>query len=422
MKAFRRIKTLRYAFMLFFLTISFQLMAQSNLREGYVITLQGDTLYGDIDFRTASMNMKRCVFRQNGQSEFKTYLPGEITGYRFTKSGIYYISKQVDIDDDKKLIFVEYVLHGSMNLYQIGESEMLLEDEEGKQAKFSVLTAQRSTDKTEIRHEIKDALIMLNKSYKATNILVNEDKNRENTKKAVKAYVDDVCPDGFCESFEYKSKETPKEDRIAHFWVKAGLKSTQYKFEDSTESGVVPQFSVGLDSHLDRFLKGLMLNVSVVYDPGRLSSSVDVDEIMNNATDYVSGAYNDSIRLSQLDIKVGPGYQFKAGPFMASVKGGFIYRLASANIKYRNCHYYCRPSDFRPNENPMYKKITKNELDFKYTLQYGLYGGIGIEYPLKKISLVCDLEYIYDYNRIDEYAKKHVMTQHAFCLSLGIKY
>lgn len=63
-------------------------MAQKNLREGYVITLQGDTLRGVIDFRTISMNMKRCVFKEDGATEFKTYLPGEIEGYRFTNNGI----------------------------------------------------------------------------------------------------------------------------------------------------------------------------------------------------------------------------------------------------------------------------------------------------------------------------------------------
>ena len=73
--------------------ISVVAMAQQNLRDGYVITLQGDTLQGVIDFRTASMNTKRCVFKQNGATEFKTYLPGEIDGYRFINNGIYYVSK-----------------------------------------------------------------------------------------------------------------------------------------------------------------------------------------------------------------------------------------------------------------------------------------------------------------------------------------
>lgn len=127
MKTNTCIKKLRFAFTLFFLAISFQLMAQNNVREGYIITLQGDTIHGQIDFRTSAMNSKRCVFKQNGESTFKTYLPEDISGYRFTNNGIYYISKLVDTKDEgKKMLFVEYILHGNMNLYQVGGDEMLL--------------------------------------------------------------------------------------------------------------------------------------------------------------------------------------------------------------------------------------------------------------------------------------------------------
>ena len=39
-------------------------MAQQNLRDGYVITLQGDTLQGVIDFRTASPFRRREVLKR----------------------------------------------------------------------------------------------------------------------------------------------------------------------------------------------------------------------------------------------------------------------------------------------------------------------------------------------------------------------
>ena len=177
MKLLEHLKTVRYVAVLLFLIPSLQVCAQSNIREGYIITLQGDTLHGEIDFRTSAMNMKRCVFRKKGETSFKTYLPEEISGYRFTSNGIYYVSKEVETENEgKKVLFVEYVLHGNMNLYQLGSDDMLLEDEDGNLAKFSVVKAQRSTDKKEIRNEMKDVLIMLNKSINATNILLEKDK------------------------------------------------------------------------------------------------------------------------------------------------------------------------------------------------------------------------------------------------------
>ena len=48
-------------------------MAQINLREGIVITLAGDTLHGDIDYRTDAINAEQCLFRQDGGGELVTY-------------------------------------------------------------------------------------------------------------------------------------------------------------------------------------------------------------------------------------------------------------------------------------------------------------------------------------------------------------
>jgi len=252
-------------------------MAQQNLRDGYVITLQGDTLQGVIDFRTASMNTKRCVFKQNGATEFKTYLPGDIDGYRFINNGIYYVSKPVIADDgSRELVFAEYVIRGNMSLYQIGADEMVIVDEDGNEASFSLESAKNATNVQELRHEISDVLVLLNKSDKATQMLWNATKSRDNTKKAVMTYVDEVCTDGYCEVFEYKSKNTPKEDRIAHPWVKAGMKITKYNFWNGNSlTGVSPQISAGADFHFNRLLRGFMVNAGVMFEPGRASTNVN---------------------------------------------------------------------------------------------------------------------------------------------------
>lgn len=424
MKLLEHLKTVRYVAVLLFLIPSLQVCAQSNIREGYIITLQGDTLHGEIDFRTSAMNMKRCVFRKKGETSFKTYLPEEISGYRFTSNGIYYVSKEVETENEgKKVLFVEYVLHGNMNLYQLGSDDMLLEDEDGNLAKFSVVKAQRSTDKKEIRNEMKDVLIMLNKSINATNILLEKDKSRENTKAAVKAYVDEVCPDGFCEAFEYKNKKTPKEDRTLHYWVKAGLKNTTYKFwNDETVSGVSPQFSVGLDFHLNRLFKGLMVNVGIVFELGKATQDLPDVYKDNKTHSYLHFLEKPSnIDFQQLDVMLGPGYQFKMGSLMLHAKGGVIYRLASHKFHFTNSRYSYDTDikGFKKN------KIKADEdITYDFDTQFGLYAGLGIEYPLKNFSIICDLDYIYDYNRWDVSGieERTVLKQNGICLSAGVKF
>lgn len=53
-------------------------MAQTNPKPGYIITNAGDTVRGVLDFRTNQVLSRKCVFQANGESESKTYKPGEI--------------------------------------------------------------------------------------------------------------------------------------------------------------------------------------------------------------------------------------------------------------------------------------------------------------------------------------------------------
>lgn len=389
------------------------LLAQNNMREGYVITLQGDTLNGEIDFRTSAMNSAQCVFLKDGSSTYTTYLPGEIKGYRFRNNGIYYVSKEIDTQDNgKELVFAEYVIRGNMNLYQVGEEEMVLEDEEGNQARFSPQRAQRATKVKDRQAEMKDALGMLTKSTNATNIIWTNEKNRENTKQAVIAYIDEVCADGYCEVFEYASKTTPKEDRTIHPWVKAGYKMTLYKFwNDETIMGFGPQISAGLDFHLDRTLRGLMITAAAAFEIG--SASQQVDEV-----EYKSGGKPSEVDFKQLDVMLGPGYQFKTGSLMTHVKCGVIYRLISGDFNCVNS-YYSYIGEGKRN-------VRDEDTLWEFDTQIGLYAGAGVEYPLKKCALICDLDYIYDYNKWSTIQTstpdRTVVHQHGLCLSLGVKF
>lgn len=93
--------------------------AQSNYRPGLIITLQNDTVYGQIDFRTDKMNAKRCVFKPKRSSDIITYYPNDIQGYRFTDDGKYYISYTIELKHSEapQPVFLEYLLQGIKSLY-----------------------------------------------------------------------------------------------------------------------------------------------------------------------------------------------------------------------------------------------------------------------------------------------------------------
>ena len=75
-------KTIKKPLSALLLSISFlSTWAQVNPQEGYIITLQHDTLRGTIDYRAEQRNIRQCDFKKEGTQEFVTYKPGEIECY-----------------------------------------------------------------------------------------------------------------------------------------------------------------------------------------------------------------------------------------------------------------------------------------------------------------------------------------------------
>ncbi len=199
--------------------------AQINLREGIVITLSGDTLHGQIDYRTDRINAEQCVFMANGASAATTYLPGQIEGYRFLDNGRYYVSRTVPMPDGShQRRFLEFVLRGQLNLYFLrndGHDFFYLEDATGTLAMFKDIPEAISTHKR--RKNLESAIAMLYPSKNAQKLLWEKGTSLANVTHVVRTYNDEVCPDGTCELFQYKSKKKPLADRIKwHHTIQAG--------------------------------------------------------------------------------------------------------------------------------------------------------------------------------------------------------
>ena len=248
--------------------------AQINLREGIVITLQGDTLHGDIDYRTDAINAEKCVFIANGETQYKTYLPGEIQGYRFVDNGRYYVSKEVPTHADskfKKMVFVEYVVKGNVSFYYLSTHSadlFMLEDEKGELVSFGNID--QDTPLSLRRRKLTNALLMLGKSKKAQEKLWKSDMDKDQIKKITRFYNDEVCPDGQCEIYEYPAPKTPKAERGINWVVKAGYSPQQFSYSNddpeyplSIPTAMCPGYrvSVGIDIHQARISKGLYLQV-----------------------------------------------------------------------------------------------------------------------------------------------------------------
>jgi hypothetical protein len=125
---------------------------QKDYKNGYVITLDNDTLYGTIDLKSNYKNSRSCYFQGDQDQVMKVYTPADIKAYR-VENNKYYISKEITLNDKKKLVFLEFLVDGIVNLYYIRESSseyyfiekdtamILLSNDEKKVIKESTLAS-----------------------------------------------------------------------------------------------------------------------------------------------------------------------------------------------------------------------------------------------------------------------------------------
>lgn len=104
-------------------TFSSVALGQLNFKKGYVITNENDTVYGLINDGGAYRNSKVCVFKQSKKKVVK-YHPGEIKAYRMVDDK-FYASKEIEIMDTPKPVFLEVVVGGKVNLYHYWKNKTL---------------------------------------------------------------------------------------------------------------------------------------------------------------------------------------------------------------------------------------------------------------------------------------------------------
>lgn len=92
--------------------------SKNKFQQGYVVTNGLDTLWGNVALNVEKVNALQCQFQVNQSDSVITYLPGEIQSYRFLENGNMYVSEQITLkDEEPKLVFLEFLEQGEINLY-----------------------------------------------------------------------------------------------------------------------------------------------------------------------------------------------------------------------------------------------------------------------------------------------------------------
>ncbi len=106
---------MRKIFFLLPVLLQLQLFAQSNFLEGYILKTETDTIYGKINNRSYHENALFCEFMDNN-GNVQQFTPSDIYGYKF-KPGKFYVARQITVNDQEKLVFVEYLVNGKLDIF-----------------------------------------------------------------------------------------------------------------------------------------------------------------------------------------------------------------------------------------------------------------------------------------------------------------
>ena len=213
-------------------------ISQHDFREGYIVTLKNDTVYGLIDFSSPQNNARQCFFREDSLSEVRKHTPYELSAYAFNNSK-YYISKRIPFADSSQLFYLEYLIDGIINLYyfnDLGEDQYFIEKDDQLYPLTNEKTVYKKDGKN-YKKESKKYIGTLKWLMQDANQLFKEidktDFNHLSLIQTTQDYHDMVCDDKEC--IVYYKKQKKLNDSKWRIGVGVSIEYIYTKVEMSTK-------------------------------------------------------------------------------------------------------------------------------------------------------------------------------------------
>ncbi len=374
---------------------SFVCSAQVNPKKGYILTNNGDSIHGTIDYRTDSRNCQECIFCPDGKKEYTKYSPDDIQGYRFDNDGVYYVSRTFPVEGVDTRMFAEYIIQGGVSLFYYSNHNInyyYFVDENGKIApmKTPTHTGVHYTDiKESKRAAMMEASQMLAKSPEATKALWDSDFERQALTKLTREYDEKYCPQwGDCIQFQY-DEETVRSCVFKGIRVEAGIilgsvrcagsKHDVYgqaiakqEFKESLNL-TSPHIAAGFDLVFPRLSRNLSFQLLVGYTRiNGKKTKVERDEAALRIGQVKDSEKTYKLQANALNLEAGYAYNFlpdrKFSPFVrAGINVDALLGIKTENLG----NFYIRDQEIVKSHGTM----------------IGYYAGAGVDIRLGKQSL-----------------------------------
>lgn len=348
--------------------------AQVNPQRGYILTNEGDTIRGTIDFRSETKNAQSCRFKADSTSEYRSYLPGEIRGYRLEGDGVFYVTRSFPVEGISKTFFAEYLLQGGISLYRYQEHTcdyFYLENQKGNVAELR--DPEGNGNSRDVRERnYAEASKLLTEDLTTPLELASKPLSVPRLTKLIRQYDETYCQsDGECVQFQYDVKKV--NTMAVHLLADVGYDFCRMEIAGYDKSyrltSSQPFLSVGLDLSFPRYSKGLSFQALGFIGPWRGTGKARMKQ--GDVTE----------KFTCYGLQIGASYKFLAdksvNPF---VHGGF-----------KAMHF-----------NEM--EASYGELNDRGGEGVGFYVGAGLHIPLQHFGLRLSANYYYTQNSMDEHS------------------
>ncbi|MBN1187510.1 MAG: hypothetical protein JXB49_34860 [Bacteroidales bacterium] len=384
---------------IFFLVLTVDTYTQRDLKKGYIITSENDTIIGFINLKSNINNSTECEFYKSQDSKPELFTPQNIKEYRIDNYK-YYVSKDIKINNQEKKVFLEFLVEGIVNLYFYGDAlndHYFIEKEGALYPLSNNLRDVKGENDVMYQKRSNQYMGVLNQLFKDS---PEVSKKVPNTVFAYKPlikltedYHNSVCKDYDC--INYTKNSDLKIFLEPHFGItlsRMTIKtSDDYLADQSINFGIYARFSPAKVHYLWNYIIGINYE-SHSYE-GVLKNSLYDDE------DY----HFIQLDYSMVRIPFIAEYIFPFKKLQPSVYFGYN-NIFIINPEYEVMMYddYTVPSNGTYFNQP--KKFRK--------YQYGFTGGIGLKYHLTDHSFIhinssyefrvpsTNANFFFDYHRV----------------------
>ncbi len=365
---------------------------QNYWKPGYIIKIQGDTIYGSVGKRSKKNISEFCRFKNDATKSEKIYTAQQLSRYGFL-DGKSFVSKNIDVKKANNLIFLEFLVEGKVNLYYLKDNtDHYYVEKDSKIYELKNTIERRSINNKNYlleKSEYKKILSFLLQDAKIQDEIANCNFHIKPLIQIAKKYHDAVCTDKKCIIYE-KSKK----DVHLNVGIHAGLSWNSFNFGDRITTDYSLGKAIGLRLELENVI-AWQENINFIFDftfqqftnytlkpNGRDIYGIAYNNIRYNLTSVGSvrnkvEELDVNMELTTLKIPLSINYLFTKGKISPYAGFGVVNTIVLSQNK-----------DF------IYQKF-HNEFDKSIPIyHFGLIGKLGSKFKIRNKHIVYfDLNY-----------------------------